>query len=78
MHTAEPFMSESSASVVRVAAGKLKKHKSPGVDQIPAELLKRGGKVLRSEIHKLMKLIWKKKNCFTNGKDQLLYLFTNG
>jgi hypothetical protein len=60
MHTAEPFVSQPSASEVEVAVGKLKRYKSPGVDQIPAELIQAGGETLRSEIHKLITLIWNK------------------
>jgi hypothetical protein len=37
---------------------KLKRCKSPGVDQIPAEWIQAGGKTLHSEIHKLVKFIW--------------------
>jgi hypothetical protein len=58
MHTAEPFVPEPSASEFEVATGKLKRYKSPGVDQIPVELIQAGGETLRSEIHKLIKLIW--------------------
>jgi hypothetical protein len=53
MHTAEPFG-------VGVAIGKLKRYKSPGVDQIPAALIQGGGEILCLEIHKLIKLIWNK------------------
>jgi hypothetical protein len=60
MHTAEPFVPEPSASEVEVANWKLKRYKSPGIDQIPAELIQAGGGTLRSEIHKLIKLIWNK------------------
>jgi hypothetical protein len=60
IHTAEPFVPQPSASEVEVAIGKLKKYKSPGVDQIPAELIQKRGEELRSEIHKLIKLIWNK------------------
>jgi hypothetical protein len=60
MHTAETFVPEPSASDVEVAVGKLKRYKSPGSDQIPAELIQAGGETLRSEIHKLIKLIWNK------------------
>jgi hypothetical protein len=60
MHTAEPLVPEMSVSEVGVAVGKLKRYKSPGVDQIPAELIQAGGETLRSEIHKLIKLITKR------------------
>jgi hypothetical protein len=60
MHTAEPFVPESSSSEVEVAIGKLKRYKSPGVVRIPAELFQAGRETLHSEIHKLIKLIWNK------------------
>jgi hypothetical protein len=43
MHTAEPFVPEPSFSEAEIAIGKLKRYKSPGVDQIPAELIQAGG-----------------------------------
>jgi hypothetical protein len=52
MHTAEPFVPQPSASEVEIAIGKLKRYKSPGVDQIRPELVQAGGETLRSEIHK--------------------------
>jgi hypothetical protein len=48
--TAEPLVPEPSASEFEMAIEKLKRHKSPGIDQIPAELFKTGGRTLRSEI----------------------------
>jgi hypothetical protein len=60
MHIAEPFVPEPSASEAEVAIGKLKRYTSPGVDQIPGELIQAGREILRSEIHKLIKLIWNK------------------
>jgi hypothetical protein len=56
MDTAEPFMPEPSASEAEVAIGKLRRYISPGVDQIPAELILAGGDTLHSEIHKLIEL----------------------
>jgi hypothetical protein len=43
---------EPSAFEVKMAIGKVKRHKSPGTDQIPAEMVKPGGITIHSEIHK--------------------------
>jgi hypothetical protein len=43
IHTAEPFVPESSAAEVEVVIRKLKRYKAPGSDKIPAELIKAGG-----------------------------------
>jgi len=58
--TAEPLVPEPSAFEVELAIGKLKRHKSPGIDEIPAELIKAGGGKICREIHKLITSIWKK------------------
>jgi hypothetical protein len=42
MHTAESFMQEPSASEVEFAVGNLKSYKSPGFDQIQAEVFQAG------------------------------------
>jgi len=39
IHTAEPLVPEPSAFEFELAIEKLKSHKSPGIDQIPAELI---------------------------------------
>ena len=61
---------EPSASKVELAVEKLKSHKSPGIDQIPAELIKAGGKTIHSEIHKLIISIWNKEECLKNGRSR--------
>jgi hypothetical protein len=43
IHTAEPPVPGPSAFEVEMAIEKLKGFKSPGTDQIPAELVKAGG-----------------------------------
>jgi hypothetical protein len=42
-----------------MAIVKLNSHKSPGINQIPAELFKAGGRIIGREIHKLIISIWK-------------------
>jgi hypothetical protein len=43
IHLAEPLVPGSSRLKVEIAIAKLKKYKSPGSDQIPAELIQAGG-----------------------------------
>ena len=42
IHTAELLVPEPSASEVELAIEKPKSHKSPGIEQIPAEIIKAG------------------------------------
>jgi len=58
MHTAEPLVPEPTVFEVEMAVEKLKSHKSPGIDQIPAEMIKAGGRTIQSKIHKLNHSIW--------------------
>jgi hypothetical protein len=57
MHKTEPFVPDRSLFDVEIAIAKLKRHKSPGRSQIPAELFQAGGEILRSEIHELISFI---------------------
>ena len=57
-HTAVPLVPDPSAFDFEMATEKLKRHKAPGTDQIPAELIKARGRTMRSEIHKLINSIW--------------------
>ena len=54
-------MPEPSALKVELAIEKLKSHKSPGIDQIPAELIKGGGSTILYAIHKPIIAIWNNK-----------------
>jgi hypothetical protein len=58
-----------------IAIAKLKKYKSPGSDQIPAELIQAGGKILLSAVHKLINSVGIRNNCLISGKSLLLYQF---
>jgi hypothetical protein len=72
IHAAEPFLPEPSASEVEVSVGKLKRHISPGFDQIAAELIQAGAVTLCSEIHKLIKLIWNKEQLPHQWKESVV------
>jgi hypothetical protein len=72
IHTAEPLGPEPSAFEVELAVEKLKRHKSPGIDQIPAELVKAGGRTIHSEIHKLIIAIWSKKELPEEWKESIV------
>jgi hypothetical protein len=67
-HTAEPLVPEPSAFEIEMAIEKLKRHRSPGTDQIPAELIIAGDRKIRSEIHNLINSIWKSSKCLRSGR----------
>jgi len=72
IHTAEPLVPEPSASEFELAINKLKSHKSPGIDQIPDELFKSGGRTICLEIHKLITSIWKKEKLPEEWKESII------
>jgi len=72
IHTAEPLVPKPSASEVELAIDKLKSHKSPGIDQIPAQLIKAGGRRICLEIHKLIISIWKKEKLPEEWKESII------
>jgi hypothetical protein len=65
---------EPSLVEVEIAIGKLKSYKSPGTDQIPAEMIKAGGETLCSEIHKLICSIWKEEELPQQWKESITVL----
>jgi hypothetical protein len=54
IHTVEQQVPEPSAFEFEMVIEKLKSYKSPGIDQIPAELIKAGVRTTRSEVHKFI------------------------
>jgi hypothetical protein len=72
VHTSDPFVPESSACKFEVAIGKLRSYRSLGIGQIPAELIQAGEETLLSEIHKLFKLIWNKKELLHQWKEAIV------
>jgi hypothetical protein len=57
VHMTEPLVPGPSHLEVEIATAKLKKYKSPGSDQISAELIQAGGEILLSVIHKLINYV---------------------
>ena len=72
IHTVEPLVPEPSTSEVELAIDKLKSHKSPGIDQISAELIKARGRTIYLEIHKLITSIWKKEKLPQEWKESTI------
>jgi len=71
-HSRTTSVPEPSAAEVELAIDKLKSHKSPGIDQIPAELIKAGGRKICFEIHKLITSIWKKEKLPEEWKESII------
>jgi hypothetical protein len=58
-----------------MAIENLKRHKSPRIDQIPAELFKAWCRTILSEIINLLILFGIRRNCLRNERSRSLYLF---
>jgi hypothetical protein len=50
----------------------LNKYKSPGSDQIPAELFQAGGEILLSLINKLINFVWNKEELPDQWKESII------
>ena len=74
IHTAEPLVPEPSASELGLAIEKLKSHKSLGIDQMPAELIKAGGRTIHCEINELIIAIWNKEELTEDWKESIIVL----
>ena len=72
IHTSEPLVLEPSAFEVELVIEKIKSHKSPGVDHIPAELIKAGGRTIYYEIYKLIISMWNKKELPEEWKESII------
>jgi hypothetical protein len=71
-HRTEPLVPE-----VEISIAKLKRYKSPGSDQTPAEITHAAGEILCSRFHNSIVLSGVRKNCLINGRSLLLYQFTS-
>jgi hypothetical protein len=60
IHTEKSLVPEPSVFKVEKAIENTKRHKAPGIDQSPVELIQAGGRTIRSEIHKYIYSLWNK------------------
>jgi hypothetical protein len=72
IQTAEPLVPEPSLVKLKIAIGKFKSFKFRGIDQIPAKLIKAGGEILCSEIHKIIHFIWNKEELPQHWKESII------
>jgi hypothetical protein len=75
VHTAEPLVPGPSHLKVEIVIEKFRKYKSPGSDQISAELIQAGCKTLVRSINSLI-LFGISNICLISGRSLLLYQFT--
>jgi len=74
IHTAQPVVFQPTALEFEMATEKLKRQKSPGIDQIPAELIKvEDTKICYRSINLLI-LFGIKRNCLTSVRSPSFYL----
>jgi hypothetical protein len=76
IHTAEPLVAEPSLVEVEIAIGELKSYKSPGTDQIRAELIKAEGETLYPEIYRLTCSILNKEELSHQWKESTRVIYT--
>jgi len=75
IHTAQTLVPEPSAFGVEMAIEMLKRCKSTGNGQFPAELITADNTTIRSQIHKLIRPTWNKEELpGVNGVDHCTYL----
>jgi len=72
IHTAEPWTPEPSVIEIEMSVKELKDFKPPGIDNIPAELIKVGGTALIKELHKLTRAIWRKEELPKKWKPSII------
>ena len=72
IHTAKLLVLELSVFEIEMAIEKLKRHKSPDIDEIPAEMIKAVWRTIISEIHKLMNSVWNKEELTEQWKESVI------
>ena len=65
-------MPEPNTFEIEMAIEKLRRHKSPGIDKIPAEFIKAGDRTTRSEIYKLINSLWNEEELSEEWKGSII------
>jgi hypothetical protein len=73
IHMAKPLIRGPSLLEVETAIAKLKMYKSPGSDEIPADLIQAGGETIASAIHILVNFILNKEELPHQSKELIIY-----
>jgi hypothetical protein len=72
IHTAEQLVPDHSPFEVEIAIAKLKRYKSPGNEEIRAELIQAGGEILCCELYKLINSVWNKEKLSDQWKESIV------
>jgi hypothetical protein len=70
IHTAEPLVPEPNAFEVELAIDELKSHKTPGIDEIPAELINTGVEQFAGIFINLLLPFERRRNCLKSGRSR--------
>lgn len=72
IHTAEIRGLESTVQEVQKATDIFKNNKTPDIDSMPAEFLKKGGLILTKKIHQPVCTIWKQEEIHNEWKNSIV------
>jgi hypothetical protein len=72
MHTAGPLVPGPSRLEVEIGIANLNKCNSPGSDQIPIELIQKGGETAVSLIYKFINSVWNKEELPNEWKESII------
>ena len=72
VHTVEPLVPEPSAYELQLAIEKIECHTSLGINQIPSELFKAGGRTNRPDTCKLINSVWNKERWSDEWKQSII------
>ena len=72
IHAAESLVLKPSAFEVEMAIGKVKSHRSPGINQISAEFIKADGRTICFEIHERISWTWDREELPEDWKESAI------